>query len=110
MGRNFLAVSVLIAAFCCAVSSLDLANVLSNIPKEDVLEFVKHHAQRGYELEASQLMDIQLSASDEFSIELYNYLLQNNAIDSQNTHILAACVICFPNGKCVDICDPGVHP
>jgi type II secretory pathway component PulK len=76
----------------------------------DVLEFVKHHAQRGYELEASQLMDIQLSASDEFSIELYNYLLQNNAIDSQNTHILAACVICFPNGKCVDICDTGVHP
>jgi hypothetical protein len=37
MGRNFLAVSVLIAAFCCAVSSLDLANVLSNIPKEGLL-------------------------------------------------------------------------
>lgn len=48
--------------------------------------------------------------SDDFSFNFYKSFKEDPTILCEFYPLLFGTVICFPNGECVDVGDPGVHP
>lgn len=45
-----------------------------------------------------------------YSLQLFIDVVKCCSVSEQNTRFLARDVICFDDGTCIDIGDPGIHP
>ncbi|XP_063915294.1 uncharacterized protein LOC135131454 isoform X1 [Zophobas morio] len=103
-------VAVLLATLFSGALTFNLARVLTSVPEEERIDFLKYHSEKGYQLETfGQPVDYEKDLPDEFSLEVYRALLPKS-VDNPIILNALACIVCWPNGKCVDLCDPGVHP
>ncbi|XP_017770313.1 PREDICTED: uncharacterized protein LOC108558037 [Nicrophorus vespilloides] len=93
-----------------AAPTYDFDGIVENIPEEDRLHFLRFHIKRGYELSQQKQARFTDELGDDFSVALYNFAKSNHAITDQATLTRLYEVICFDDGDCIDIGDPGIHP
>ncbi|KAF5290488.1 hypothetical protein FQA39_LY03592 [Lamprigera yunnana] len=68
---------------------------------------LEYYIRLGYTLSQRGLMNGPTLHTDEFAINLYKWAIKNRSVPST---LQGRGMICFPNGHCVQMGDPGVHP
>ncbi|CAH0546062.1 unnamed protein product [Brassicogethes aeneus] len=87
-------------------NSLEVQNIIGNVPEEDRKAFYKDQIFKGYELRSKMQFDVP----KEITLKIYDYFLKNRKVENLTTIHNIRDTICFPNGDCIDTDDPGVRP
>ncbi|CAH0546061.1 unnamed protein product [Brassicogethes aeneus] len=102
-------VSFLMVASSRAATKKQVLELLSKVPKEERIAFLRYNLLKGYEYIKAAQNNKYSRISPTVSAAIYQYVTNEHVVAEKSKLRSLQNTVCFPSG-CIDMDDPGIYP